>query len=407
MIGRVLLVGDELLGGTIADRNAAVIAAALADAGVAIDRIEVAGDEPGVIAAALARLADGAAVVVVTGGLGPTADDLTRDGVAALLGVPLEADAEAMSALRARLAERGIGNPTEAVLRQAVFPRGARRLDNPAGSAPGFRVRTGDCEVFALPGVPHEVEAMIGAVVAAVSPGEVSWQRTVATAGQGEIRVAAAVVAAGFRPPSGAKLAYLPGPGGVRLRVIAPGGLDAAALDASEAELRGILGNWALPRATLVESVVAAAAERGFRLATAESCTGGLIGARITDVPGASSVYLGGIVAYSNRVKIDRLGVDPAALEQHGAVSESVARAMAEGVRAAFGASLGISVTGIAGPEGGTPDKPGGTVWIGRAEGSGAAAEGFRFPGSRAMVRERTVNKALEIAYRRMVESGP
>jgi nicotinamide-nucleotide amidase len=405
VIGRVLLVGDELLGGTIADRNARVVAAALADAGIAVDRVETVGDDPPAISAALERLVDGAGVVVTTGGLGPTLDDVTRDGVALRLGVPLEEDAEAVRRLRERLAERGI-DPSGTVLRQALFPRGATRVDNPVGSAPGFRVRIGDCDLWSLPGVPHEAEVMVAAVVAAVGRAGVAWQRTVATAGKGEVLVAERIEAARFRPPAGARLAYLPGPGGVRVRVFSPGGMPAAELDGAERELRDILGAWALPEPGLPESVVRVARERGERLATAESCTGGLIGARITDVPGSSAVYLGGVVAYSDEVKAGQLGVDRELLQEYGAVSEPVARALAEGVRERFGASLALSVTGIAGPTGGTPEKPVGTVWIGLAGREGTLAERFRFPGPREFVRQRTVNKALEIAYRRMAEAG-
>jgi PncC family amidohydrolase len=158
-----------------------------------------------------------------------------------------------------------------------------------------------------------------------------------------------------------------------------------------------------MPAPSLEESLIAALAGRGATFATAESCTGGLIGARITDVPGASSVYLGGVVTYSDRAKTDRLGVAPALLAAHGAVSEAVAAAMAEGCLRAFGSSLAVSVTGIAGPSGGTPEKPVGTVWIGLADSGGARAESFRFGGTRDMIRERTVNKALEIAYRRLI----
>jgi nicotinamide-nucleotide amidase len=229
-----------------------------------------------------------------------------------------------------------------------------------------------------------------------------AWERMVATAGLGETRVAAALEEAGFRPPPGVSLGFLPSPGGVRLRLAAPEGAPPADLDAAAARIRAVLGDRALPASSLEESLVAALKGRGATLATAESCTGGLIGARITDVPGASSVYLGGVVTYSDRAKTERLGVAPALLAAHGAVSEATAAAMAEGCLRAFGAALAVSVTGIAGPSGGTPEKPVGTVWIGLADGAGTGAERFGFGGTRDMIRERSVNKALEMAYRRL-----
>ncbi|MEZ5066747.1 MAG: nicotinamide-nucleotide amidohydrolase family protein [bacterium] len=423
-VGRILLVGDELLGGTISDRNVRMITTALANAGVVIDRVEFTRDDRAVIAQAIRRLAEGADVLVVTGGLGPTSDDVTRDGVADCLGVPLVEDAAALERLAALMAARGLGAPSENVKRQAQFPRGASIVANPVGSAAGFRVRVGGCDLWSLPGVPMEASAMIDAVARAVGRPDVSWERTIATAGIGEVRVAERLEEGGFRAPPGARLAFLPGPGGVRVRVFAPGGLDAEVLDAAESEVRTLLGDWALPGRSIEESVVAAARARNRWLATAESCTGGLIGARITDVPGSSSVYLGGVVAYANEIKAGQLGVDPARIESEGAVSAAVAEAMAVGVRERFAAAgsagstiaaigpsgavlpvLGLSVTGVAGPGGGTAEKPVGTVWIGWADDRGAGASSFRFPGPREMVRERTVNKALEIAYRRLVES--
>ncbi len=402
MIGRVLLVGDELLGGAASDRNTAVIAAALGARGVALAGAETVGDERPAIRDAIRRLAPACDVLVLTGGLGPTDDDLTREALADALDVPLVEDGTARGWIEARYAERQLA-PGPSARRQARLPDGATPVANPLGTAPGIRARLGDCRIYALPGVPAEVAGMIGAVASelGVLPDGHGWERIVATLGVGEVRVAERLDAAGFAAPDGLRLAFLPGPGGVRLRLAAPGGAPDAILDAADAEIRRILGDWALPGPTLAESLVRRFAASGTTLTSAESCTGGLIGARITDVPGSSSVYLGGLVAYANPVKVRALGVDEGVLERHGAVSEPVVRAMAEGARARFAATVAVAVTGVAGPGGGTAEKPVGTVWIAAADARGTEAAVFRFPGSREMVRERTVQKALEMAYRR------
>jgi nicotinamide-nucleotide amidase len=405
LIARVLLVGDELLGGTIHDRNVAQVARAFGPRGVPVVGVEVVGDVPEAIAAAAHRAAEHADVLVVTGGLGPTADDVTRDGLALALGVGLDEDESVRADIEARMERRGIERPADSVRRQATFPVGTAVVRNPVGSAPGFSGWLGKCRFFVLPGVPQEVAEMLPAVVDVLPdppPGR-DWQRLVATAGRGEVRVAETLEGAGFVPPPGISLAYLPSPGGVRLRLFAPSGAPVEDLDRAEQEIRKLLADWALPRESVQDSLVERLREKDATLTTAESCTGGLLGARITDVPGASSVYLGGIVAYSNAVKISRLGVDVALLEEHGAVSGPVASAMARGARDGLGSDLAVSVTGIAGPGGGTPEKPVGTVWIGVADRRGDQAHRFLFGGSREMVRERTVNKALEIAYRRAV----
>jgi nicotinamide-nucleotide amidase len=372
----VLLVGDELLAGVVADRNGAAIARALAARGAPVDRVEMVGDERDSIAARVRSLAARHDLLVVAGGLGPTEDDVTGEAIALACGGELPADAAS--------------------------------VDNPVGSAAGLRLRCEGCDLWVLPGVPAEVDGMLPAVLAGLPEADAGLvrERVVATAGIPEVRLAERVVAAGFAPPPGVRLSYLPAPGSVRLRLAAPAGVPPADLDAAAARLREIAGVAALPAESLAASLVAVLAEAGRTLATAESCTGGLIGGRMTDVPGASSVYLGGVIAYADRAKVERLGVDPALLQRHGAVSEETALSMARGCRERFGADLAAAVTGVAGPGGGTPVNPVGTVWIALADAAGAAAEVFRFGGPRELVRERTVNKTLEMAYRRLRE-GP
>jgi nicotinamide-nucleotide amidase len=401
--GAVLLIGSELLGGVIPDRNVPILAEVLSRKGVTLVRTETVPDDLEIIADAARGLAARSDLLVVTGGLGPTADDVTREAFARALGVELRIDETFRAAIQERLSSRGL--PVgESAVRQATFPVGTEPIPNPVGSAPGFRGELGGCRFWVLPGVPPEVAAMIEPLVDELpEPREGwGWERVVATIGLSEVRAATILAKGGFTPPDGVELGFLPTPGGVRLRLFGPRGAPSEELDAAERGLRALLGEAALPGRWLVESLVMSLAEAGRTLATAESCTGGLIGARITDVPGASSVYFGGIVSYSNQAKIERLGVASDLVERHGAVSEPVVRAMAEGVQAAFAASIGVAVTGIAGPGGGTEDKPVGTVWLATSDRTGTVAEHFVFPGSREMVRERTVNKALEMAYRRV-----
>ncbi len=399
----VLLVGDELLGGVVSDRNVATIARALGARGVTLEAVEIVDDDPGRIAAAARRLAADVELLVVTGGLGSTDDDVTREGIAQALGVELVVDEARRASLEARMRryglEVGIG---PAAARQASRPAGSEAVDNPVGSAPGIRARLAGAEIWVLPGVPAEAREMVAVLAAGLpgyGPGR-SGERFVATAGLSEVTVAGLIETRGFRAPEGVRLGYLPAPGGVRLRLAAPDGAPDSELDAAEVALRELLGDSALPFPTIQESLVRDRAARGETLATAESCTGGAIGARITDVPGSSSVYLGGIVSYSNRAKVEQLGVDASRLAREGAVSEAVARAMAEGARERFGATTAVAVTGIAGPGGGTPDKPVGTVWLAVSGAGSTEARRFVFSGSREMVRERTVCKALELTYR-------
>jgi nicotinamide-nucleotide amidase len=397
----ILLVGDELLSGVVRDLNASTIARALATRGVAVVRAEVVSDETREIAEAAARLAESADILIVTGGLGPTDDDRTRDALAMALGVSLVTDL----VWEARIVDRALslGLPAPAMLaRQATFPEGTVPLENTAGSAPGFYGVLGRCEFFVLPGVPREVAAMIEVVLAKLPapPPDFIWECIVATAGLSEVRAALSLEEHGFEPPAGANLGFLPSPAGVRVKLFSRTGVSREAMAAAEAHIRRALAGFEIPVHPLERALVEEMTARGLTLATAESCTGGLLGARITDVPGASSVYLGGVVAYANSAKAGILGVDPEAIRRHGAVSEETALAMARGCRTQFAANTGVSITGVAGPSGGTAVNPVGSVWIAAAGSSESFARHFQFSGNREMVRERAVAKALELAWR-------
>jgi nicotinamide-nucleotide amidase len=288
------------------------------------------------------------------------------------------------------------------LVRQARFPEGTVPLENSAGSAPGFCGVLGRCEFFVLPGVPREVAAMMDVVLAKFPdpPPDFMWECIVATAGLSEVRAALSLEEHGFEPPAGADLGFLPSPAGVRVKLFSRSGVSRETMAAAEAHIRRALAGFEIPVHPLERALVEEMTARGLSLATAESCTGGLLGARITDVPGASSVYLGGVVAYANSAKAGILGVDSDTIRRHGAVSEMTAAAMASGCREQFGADVGVAITGVAGPSGGTPINPVGSVWIGIAKEQDSFARHFQFPGNREMVRERSVAKALELAWR-------
>lgn len=399
----VLLVGDEILSGVVRDLNLATIARALATRGIPVERVEVVSDTTKEIAHAAKRLAESADILLVTGGLGPTDDDRTREGLAKAAGVPLETD----PVWEARIVDRArsLGLPAPKMLaRQATFPRGTIPIENPVGSAPGFRGRIHKCEFFVLPGVPREVEAMMQVVLAHLPepPPDFVWECIVATAGLSEVRAALSLEEHGFEPPPDTDLGFLPGPAGVRVKLFSRVGVIRETMAGAEATIRAALAGFEIPVFPLERALVEEMKIRGLTLATAESCTGGLLGARITDVPGASSVYLGGVVAYANSAKAGILGVDPETIRDHGAVSEPTAKAMASGCRERFEAMMGVSITGVAGPDGGTAVNPIGSVWIGVADERASLAHHFQFSGNREMVRERSVAKALELVWRRI-----
>jgi nicotinamide-nucleotide amidase len=352
-----------------------------------------------------------AEVVVLTGGLGPTEDDRTRAGLALAFGVALERDAQAEASLAARFRGRG-RSVTEHHARQADRPAGSRGLDNLVGAAPGIVIERDGCWIVALPGVPAEMEAMFVAgvepLLAARATGGVC-RRTLKVAGRTESGVDQAVRDL-YREP-GLDVTILAAPTGIELHLRAEGagGAEAAArLDAVEREMSRRLGADLFGRDddTLPVVVGSMLRARGLTLATAESCTGGLLGGAITDVPGASEWYRGGFVTYANALKVELAGVPPATLQAFGAVSAESASALAHGARARCGADLGVGVTGIAGPDGGTPDKPVGLVHLVVADAAGERASRLDVPGGRRLVRVRAVTAALDLVRRRLTETA-
>ncbi len=380
MTALLLTIGDEILLGQIVDTNAAWLGERLAEAGMDLVRCETVRDTEDAIIGALERAnSEGIGLVVATGGLGPTTDDLTREAVARFFGAPVEEDASVVARLAALFAARG-RELTPIARRMAGVPRGFDVLENPVGTAPGLWGETEHnghiLRVALMPGVPREMAAIwdgsLAARVGALRDGAVV-SRTLVTAGFGETDLAARHGDLSDVLPQDdlarVGIAYLPGLGTVRLRVTARGRDEAAArarVDRAAERLRERLGDAVFGEGsdTLEGIVLDGLAARGLTLATAESCTGGSVAARLTGIAGASRAFLGGVVAYDNAVKTGLLGVSPETLDAYGAVSEQTVREMAAGARARLGVDVAVATSGVAGPTGGTPGKPVGTVWI-------------------------------------------
>jgi nicotinamide-nucleotide amidase len=404
-------IGDELLLGDVVNGNAAWLGAQLAAVGAPVVHSAMVGDDVDRIVLAVRRALEDADVVLLTGGLGPTIDDLTRDAVAQLAGVPLDRSAAIEAVLRARFAEYGYTMP-EAVLRQADVPRGATPLDNPVGTAPGLRVELGEQLLLALPGPPHELAAVMEAGVLAElagRSGSVVLTRTLHCAGLGESDVAERVERVLSLPP-GVTLAYLAGSAVVRVRLTTA----APTVEQADALLRPhvaaaaqALGEAVFGRDddSLAEVVVRRLASAGATVAVAESLTAGLAGAALTEAPGSSAVFRGGVQVYASDLKASLAGVPEALLAEHGAVSAQTAAAMAEGVRDRLGTTYGLALTGVAGPE---PQEghPPGTLHVAVAGPDGLRSRSLRLPGDRVRVRLLAVTAALDLLRRALPESA-
>jgi len=404
----ILSTGDELVRGRTQDRNAAEIARALSAEGLTVVGITVVGDHLDDLVAALRRAAHASDVVIMSGGLGPTEDDCTRAAAARAAGVSLIRDASLEAWLRARWAERGLPMP-ESNLRQADLPEGAEAVANGYGTAPGFRVTIDGAEVFALPGPPREMRGVLAdEVLPAIrrligATDRVVRTRTLETFGARESDLGERIADLMGRddwPRVGTTAVR----GTIRVVLHSEGPVAEveAGLDRREAEVRRRLGKLVFGQdgVTLGELVGERLIATGTTISFAESCTGGLVAGALTSVPGVSAVFPGSFVTYSNEQKVALLGVSVDLLDRVGAVSEDVARAMATGVRSHFGTDLGVAVTGIAGPDGGSADKPVGTVHLALASERGVTHRRVVLPGDRALVREIAVKCALDLVRR-------
>jgi nicotinamide-nucleotide amidase len=396
----ILSTGDELLTGQVVDTNSAWLMDRLWDLGVMVRRKTLVGDDRQDILAALAEVTARADLVVMSGGLGPTEDDLTSECVAAALSVPLEEHAASLEAIRRRFERLGrTMTPNNA--KQARFPRGAAVLPNRFGTAPGFEVRLGKAELVCLPGVPAEYRGMCEEVVlprVAATVGAPSASRLVKLVGIPESHADHAM-----RPVMDAergaevRFGYRAHWPEIHVKWSVVGDRAEERAERILAAVRGIFGDaiFGEGKQELPEVVVARLVARRERLALAESCTGGLLAELVTSVPGASAAFDMGVVAYANAVKTALLDVPPDALERYGAVSEPVARAMAEGARARGAATWGIGITGVAGPTGGTAEKPVGTVHMAVAGPQGTQAWVRLIPGDRGRIRKMAAFDAL------------
>lgn len=406
-IARILSIGDELLLGRTVDTNAAWLARRLGDRGLAVDRIVQVGDGEKAIRDAMQELSRGAALLVCTGGLGPTDDDRTRHALAAAVGDRLVEDPAAWAAIRRRYRSLRRGPMPESNRRQALRPRRSVLLPNDRGTAPGLLDRIGRCQVACLPGVPHEMMAMLERLarrlprlLPGLHPPAVGecW-----FSGLGESR--AQDLLAGLlteaHPRVGITVSEL---GHITLRVLG----TSSEVRRRLAELRARLRPWLLPQPGLAPSLVELCARRGLCLTAAESCTAGHLVAQIAAVPGASRVLKESRVVYHDQAKRS-LGVPARVLRCHGAVSEATVRALAECVRRRTGADLALATSGVAGPGGGSPAKPVGGVWLAAANARETVARLVRLPGDRERVQRRAAAAGLQLAWELMqgaVEGG-
>jgi nicotinamide-nucleotide amidase len=406
----VLKTGPELLAGDVHDTHLAFIAREIFSVGLRIDERRTVGDGAA-IGEALKELFLRAEIVFVTGGLGPTSDDITRDVMADLLGLKVQEDAELLASLKERLKVRGI-KWVESIARQAQIPDGARILPNENGSAPGLYLKANinpkisSPHIFLLPGPPRELQPMFRthtmSILRSIVKGPPKFERRfykIAVMGESVIeeKIGKKILAI-----PGVELGYCARPGEVDVRMIG----ERAALDEADKIVRAELDDviFTADDKMLEEVLVKLLTQKKQTLAIAESCTGGLLANRITNVPGSSAVLLAGYVCYANEAKIDILGVDPQLIDEHGAVSEEVARAMAEGARKRARSTYALSTTGVAGPDGGSEEKPVGTVYVALADGKETKVRKLFFPSDRETFKQLVAQFAFEMLRRKLKE---
>ena len=408
---RVVLLntGTELLAGDVQDTHLAFIAREIFGLGLRIEERRTVGDGA-VIAETLKELFPRAEIIFVTGGLGPTSDDITRDVTAELLGITLEENAELLASLKKRLRVRGI-KWVQSIARQAQVPRGAQILPNENGSASGLYLKTNinpkiaSPHIFLLPGPPRELQPMfrehVRSILRSIVKGSLAVERRfykIAVMGESVIeeKIGQKILAI-----PGVELGYCARPGEVDVRIIG----ERAALEQADKIVRAELDDviFTADDRNLEEVLVESLTNKKQTLATAESCTGGLLANRITNVAGSSKVLIAGYVVYANEAKIDILQVDPNLVEKHGAVSKEVARAMAEGARKRAGSTYALATTGIAGPDGGSKEKPVGTVFVALADESETKIRKLFFPSDRETFKQLVAQAAFEMLRRKLI----
>lgn len=409
MQAEIISVGTELLLGQIVDTNAAYLSALLPEFGVTLRHRTTVGDNEARLIDTLKQALNRADIVFTIGGLGPTQDDITKETVAKVVGDEMKLDAGSVEMLKSFFAKRGIEMPPSNI-KQAMIPTRGRILPNPMGTAPGAAFETEDGKiVIVMPGPPREFIPMVNEQVAPYLREKIGKNfglirsRTLRVAGMGESSVEDKIKH--FLSGTNPTVAPYAKTCEVHLRITAKAESEAEAvelIDGMDKKISDLLNGYIYGRNedTLEKAVVELLIRRGLKLGLAESCTGGLIGNRITDVPGSSETLLSGVISYSNKAKKEILGVPEQLLIEHGAVSEQVARAMAEGIRKVSGSDIGVSVTGIAGPGGATPTKPVGLVYMAVSSDSGTIVQKHQFAGNRADVKLRASQAALFMLLR-------
>jgi nicotinamide-nucleotide amidase len=410
MPAAIIASGDEIITGQVVDENSAYLSTRLLEIGIPTVLHLAVGDDLERIVDALSLAGQRADHVIVTGGLGPTEDDLSREAFCRFAGVRDLEHQPSADKLRALFAAMG-RTMTPNNLKQARIPHGATLIENPLGTAPGFFMRTGKATYYFLPGVPRECRAMMEATVlphlAATVHGQVFRSIIFRTFGMTESQLDQTLKEA--KLPAGVRLGYRAVFPEIHVKLFAAADDPAKAdqlLAAAGHSVRARVGEviYSDDGRSLEQVVLDLCRERGLRLAVAESCTGGLIAKRLTDIPGSSDVFEAGFVTYSNAAKTELLNVPPDTIAASGAVSRETALAMAAGALARSRADLALAVTGIAGPAGGTPDKPVGTVFMAVADHAGARANRYLFARwERTLVRELTAQAGLEIIRRTLL----
>lgn len=414
MNAEIITIGDELLIGQIINTNQAYIAERLNGAGIYCDRMTTVGDDAGTIIDSFTTALQRADIVCVTGGLGPTHDDITKKMVCQFFKTDLIMHEETLSHIKA-LAERRNIAMIQSNIDQALVPRGCTVIPNPVGTAPGMMFEQNGKYFFVMPGVPFEMKEMIDQWIIPFlekkNDGSIVRHRTLKTTGIGESMLAQEIgdIDAVIGTDGTTTLAFLPNPMGTKLRITVKEKTQVSAetkLQNAEKVLRAKIEKYIYSDDEKdLEDVVGELLKKcQLTLATAESCTGGLIANRITNVSGSSEYFLGGFVVYHNQLKIEELGVPEKLIADHGAVSKEVAEAMASGARLTAKSDIALSTTGIAGPTGGTSEKPVGLCWIGYSDSSSTFALKFNFGDNRTRFKERASQAALEILRRKCLK---
>jgi nicotinamide-nucleotide amidase len=407
----IITIGDELLIGQVINTNAAFIAEQLNSVGIEVERVLTVADDASVILRSFNESYPLYDVIVVTGGLGPTHDDITRKAVCTFFKADLISSEEARKNIKRFLRERNHAW-SDAAENQTLVPRGAVVIPNSHGTAPGEFFEQENKYFIVMPGVPYEMKQMMKEFVVPFftkkTSGKIIIHRTLKTTGIPESQLAARLGNID-ELLQGEKLAFLPSLSGVRLRITVIGddrSQSEKKAEAIESRIRAKAEKYiyASGEEELEETVGKLLLRHRFKIALAESCTGGMIADIITNVPGSSQYFDRGVIVYSNQSKIDLLNVPKELIEQHGAVSEEVAKAMALGIRTVSSTDIGISTTGIAGPSGGSAEKPVGLVWIGYSDINGTFAIKFHLGGERTRIKERATYSALELLRRNILK---